>query len=73
MTSIDEVASRMATKFMLSNGVLTYQGLSFNVQGAAVRLDGTHSLAHEGGGPDRRGAAERDGVADADRLSGAGC
>jgi hypothetical protein len=42
--SIDEVASQMAAKFALQNGVFTYRGLSFNVQGAAVRLDGTHSL-----------------------------
>ena len=42
--SIDEVASQMATKFVLNNGVFTYQGLSFNVQGAQIRLDGTHSL-----------------------------
>jgi hypothetical protein len=42
--SIDEVASRMATKFVLSNGVLKYQGLSFSVQGAVIRLNGTHSL-----------------------------
>ena len=42
--SIDEVASRMATQFTLRNGVFTYRGLSFNVQGAAVKLDGTHSL-----------------------------
>jgi hypothetical protein len=43
-SSIDDVASRMATKFTLRNGVFTYRGLSFNVQGATVRLDGTHSL-----------------------------
>lgn len=42
--SIDEVASRMSTKFTLSKGVFTYQGLSFDVKGATVRLDGTHSL-----------------------------
>jgi hypothetical protein len=42
--SIDEVASRMSTKFSLRNGLFTYQGLSFNVQGADVRLNGTHSL-----------------------------
>jgi hypothetical protein len=42
--SIDEVASKMAAKFSLSKGVFTYSALSFNVQGAAVRLDGTHSL-----------------------------
>jgi hypothetical protein len=42
--SIDEVASKMATKFVLDKGVLRYQGLSFNVQGATVQLNGTHSL-----------------------------
>ena len=43
-TSIAEVASQMATRFTLQNGVFTYRGLSFNVQGAAIQLDGTHSL-----------------------------
>jgi hypothetical protein len=42
--SIDEMASRMSTKFALDDGVFTYQGLSFNVEGATVTLDGTHSL-----------------------------
>jgi hypothetical protein len=42
--SIDDMASKMATKFVLNKGVFTYKGLSFNVQGAGVRLDGTHSL-----------------------------
>lgn len=42
--SIDEVASRLYTKFALRNGLFTYQGLKFVVQGADVRLDGTHSL-----------------------------
>jgi len=42
--SIDEVASKMATRFGLRDGVFTYQGLSFDVQGASVKLDGTHSL-----------------------------
>jgi len=42
--SIDEVASKMSTKFVLNKGVLKYQGLSFNVDGAQIRLDGTHSL-----------------------------
>ena len=42
--SIDEVASSVATKFELRDGVLTYEALSFNVQGADVRLAGTHSL-----------------------------
>jgi hypothetical protein len=42
--SIDEVASKMSTKFALKKGVLRYQGLSFTVDGAQIRLDGTHSL-----------------------------
>jgi hypothetical protein len=42
--SIDEVASKMSTKFVLNNGVFKYQGLSFSVQGATIKLDGTHSL-----------------------------
>ena len=42
--AIDDVASRMATKFALRDGVFAYQGLSFDVQGASVQLDGTHSL-----------------------------
>jgi len=42
--SIDEVVSKMATKFVLNKGVFTYSGLSFTVQGAGIRLDGTHSL-----------------------------
>jgi len=43
-TAIDEVASKMSTKFVLNKGVFTYRGLTFNVTGAAIRLDGTHSL-----------------------------
>jgi len=42
--SIDDVVSRFATKFVLQKGVLTYRGLSFNVQGADIKLDGTHAL-----------------------------
>ena len=42
--SIDEVASQMDAKFNMRNGVFTYQGLSFKVQGAKVQLAGTHSL-----------------------------
>lgn len=42
--SIDDVASRMATEFVLRDGVFTYRRLSFNVQGASVQLEGTHSL-----------------------------
>jgi hypothetical protein len=43
-TSITEMASQMSTKFALRDGQFTYEGLSFNVQGADVRLNGTHSL-----------------------------
>lgn len=43
-TSIEEVASSVATRFSLRNGLFTYRGLSFAVQGATVRLAGTHSL-----------------------------
>jgi hypothetical protein len=43
-TSIDEVASHMSSKFELHDGQLTYQSLSFDVQGANVRMNGTHSL-----------------------------
>jgi hypothetical protein len=42
--SIEDVASRMATGFSLRDGVMTYRGLSFDVEGASVHLDGTHSL-----------------------------
>jgi len=42
--AIDEVASRVASKFTLDKGVLTYQGLSFEVDGAAIRLNGSHAL-----------------------------
>lgn len=41
---IDEVASRMAATFTLRRGVFTYRALSFDVRGAKVSLDGTHSL-----------------------------
>lgn len=43
-TSIQNVTSQMETKFVLNNGLLTYRGLSFNVNGASIRVDGTHSL-----------------------------
>ena len=43
-TSIDEVASQLSSKFALKNGVFTYQTLRFNVEGADVQLNGTHSL-----------------------------
>lgn len=42
--AIDDVASRVSSKFSLNNGVLTYHGLSFDVQGASVRLNGIHAL-----------------------------
>ena len=42
--SIDDVASLMAVKFALTKGVFTYEGLSFRVEGADIRLAGTHSL-----------------------------
>ena len=42
--AIDEVASRLSSKFALKDGVFTYQTLTFNVQGADVQLNGTHSL-----------------------------
>lgn len=42
--AIDEVASRVASKFSLNKGVLTYHDLSFDVEGAAVRLIGSHAL-----------------------------
>src|SRR5688572_17315667 len=42
--SIDEVVSQLSTKFALKNGEFTYQTLTFNVKGADVQLNGTHSL-----------------------------
>lgn len=42
--SIDNVASNVTSKFVLKNSVLTYRNLSFTVQGASIRLDGTHRL-----------------------------
>ena len=42
--SIDNVASNLASKFVLKNRVLTYRGLAFTVQGATIKLDGTHRL-----------------------------
>lgn len=42
--AIDDVASQVASKFSLNKGVLTYTGLSFNVEGASVRLNGSHAL-----------------------------
>lgn len=42
--TIDEVVSRMSTTFAMRNGLLTYRGLSFTVAGAAIHLNGTHSL-----------------------------
>lgn len=42
--SIDNVASNVTSKFVLSKSVLTYRGLAFSVQGASIKLDGTHRL-----------------------------
>jgi hypothetical protein len=42
--TIDEVASQLSTRFALKNGEFRYQTLTFTVQGAAVELNGTHSL-----------------------------
>jgi len=42
--SIENMASNVASKFTLASGRLTYRGLSFNVRGAAIKLDGTHQL-----------------------------
>lgn len=42
--SIDNVASNVTSKFILSRKVLTYRGLAFNVQGASIKLDGLHRL-----------------------------
>lgn len=42
--TIDDVASRVTSKFSLTKGVLTYHGLSFDVQGASVRMNGSHAL-----------------------------
>jgi hypothetical protein len=42
--SIEDVASRMTATFSLRRGIFTYDGLSFKVQGADIRLAGTHSL-----------------------------
>lgn len=42
--SIDNVASNVTSTFVLNQSVLTYRGLAFNVQGASIRLDGTHRL-----------------------------
>lgn len=42
--AIENVASNVASRFTLARGRLTYRGLSFNVRGATIRLDGTHQL-----------------------------
>lgn len=42
--AIEDVASRLATRFEVRKGVCTYRGLSFDVKGARIRLDGTHSF-----------------------------
>lgn len=43
--SIDNVASNVTSKFTLSQRALTYRGLAFTVQGASIKLDGTHRLS----------------------------
>jgi hypothetical protein len=51
--SINDVVSRMATQFVLHDGVFTYRKLSFNVQGASVQLEARtrfarrHSICRE--------------------------
>ncbi len=42
--AIDEVASKVSGKFRLRKGELTYRGLTFDVQGASIRMDGIHAL-----------------------------
>lgn len=42
--SIDNVASNVTSHFSLRQGVVTYRGLAFNVEGASIRLDGLHRL-----------------------------
>jgi hypothetical protein len=42
--SIDNVASNVTSKFVFAKSVVTYRGLAFNVQGASIKLDGTHHL-----------------------------
>jgi len=42
--SIDNVASNVTSKFALAKSVVTYRGLAFNVEGASIKLDGTHRL-----------------------------
>jgi len=42
--TIDEVASHVSSRFALRKGVLSYDGLTFDVQGATVRLNGSHAL-----------------------------
>lgn len=42
--TIDEVASQVSARFVLKDGVFAYQALTFNVPGADVQLNGTHSL-----------------------------
>lgn len=42
--SIDNMASNVTSKFTLAKSLVTYRGLAFTVQGAAIKLDGTHRL-----------------------------
>ena len=41
---IDDVASRMQGQFQMKNGVVSFRELTFDVEGASVRLNGTHAL-----------------------------
>lgn len=43
--SIDNVASNVTSKFALSKRAMTYRSLAFTVQGASIKLDGTHRLS----------------------------
>ena len=42
--SIDDVASRMQGQFRMNNGVVSFRELTFDVEGASVRLNGRHAL-----------------------------
>jgi hypothetical protein len=43
-TSIDDAASRVGGTFALTEGILTFKPLTFDVRGASVRVAGTYSL-----------------------------
>lgn len=42
--TIDDVASRVGGAFELSNGIVTFKSLTFDVRGAAIRLAGTYAM-----------------------------